>query len=649
MLAPPGRTMSNLMTAHGSSEVPRHSGPTDGNVLRMQLRADMLEVANEQQQRWQEWAMLWERRQGEQLERHLCDVGALAGQVQKLCEELPHTLFLLLSKDSSTQERMGRPPFNRGDLGGAEHIEESGDCGTGGDKAADSGAVALPQKSGPTESNDNLAPNRKYSLNRMDTPMSSFMAERVGSIQTDGDALHVHLRRLQRRQRNRLSDTGKKKLGLKAGARHPRLSGSLVKFVESFPFTATCAFLIILNTIFIGYEVDTSVGRAFEDPPRDLPKWFSYVTMGFTCAFGLELMLRFAAFRLTFITGPECRWNIFDIFVVLCSIAEELLNGIQVSPLRILRALRLVRTLRLVRIIRFFQSLRMIVYCIFNGMMQLAWALVLLFGLITLFSIVCMQGVSTYLLDNSPEESGGGGAATAVGDSSRDLLKGDDMNYPEVRQALYLHYRSIWRASMAMLMSVSGGQDWYDVLQPLAVISHWYLLLFILFVVFVLFGVLNVITGLFVEQALQIRDRELVGQAEMDKIDRFLKDMRDIFTEADTDLSGVITREELDHFLSQDQVLAYMATHQLDVSDLSTMFRLLNQDNTGEIGMEEWLIGCLRLKGAAKTLDMMLLFECMDTFQLQLRNIEAKIGIDAVCHMQKQMGALSGTQQKRGA
>merc|ERR1712003_213969 len=108
-------------------------------------------------------------------------------------------------------------------------------------------------------------------------------------------------------------------------------------------------------------------------------------------------------------------------------------------------------------------------------------------------------------------------------------------NYPEVRQALYLHYRSIWRASMAMLMSVSGGLDWYDVLQPLAMVSIWYRPLFIIFVIFVLFGVLNVITGLFVEQALQIRDRDLIVQAEMDNIDRFLTDMQDIFMEADAD------------------------------------------------------------------------------------------------------------------
>merc|ERR1719491_1058341 len=101
--------------------------------------------------------------------------------------------------------------------------------------------------------------------------------------------------------------------------------------------------------------------------------------------------------------------------------------------------------------------------------------------------------------------------------------------------------------------------DWYDVMNPLLNISYMYALLFVLFVVFVVFGVLNVLTGIFVEQALQVRDRDLIVQAEMENIDRFLADMQDIFMEADLDTSGMVTKPELDKFLNQDRVLAYMS------------------------------------------------------------------------------------------
>ena len=86
-----------------------------------------------------------------------------------------------------------------------------------------------------------------------------------------------------------------------------------------------------------------------------------------------------------------------------------------------------------------------------------------------------------------------------------------------------------------------GGEDWYNVMRPLFHISPWYGLLFSFFICFVIFGVLNVLTGVFVEHALQIRDRDLVIQAEMEKTDHFLTDMHLIFQEADVDEDGTIT------------------------------------------------------------------------------------------------------------
>jgi len=442
----------------------------------------------------------------------------------------------------------------------------------------------------------------------------------------EASGLAIHLHRFDKNSSDKFGKPRKRKKGDRLGAKHHddhHSSDVLKRFVDSRAFTGTVAFLIFTNTIFTAIEVDQSMDKALKQPPEKVESFWSTINLVFTIIFAVELFLRFVAYRIELFTSDDMYWNFWDVIVVTSSIVEELVAGIDVSALRALRILRLVRTLRIIRVVRFFRQLRLMVCCILNGIMQLAWALVLLVLLMSLFSIVCVQAAATHLRDKMSD----GNASIEV--------KGDTLSNADMREAFELNYPSIWRASMSMLMSVSGGCDWYEVMVPLLNISYLYALLFVLFVVFVVFGVLNVLTGIFVEQALQVRDRDLIVQAEMEKIDGFLVDMQDIFMEADIDTSGMLTKRELDKFLNQDRVLAYMSTYGLDVSDMSAMFRLLDQDNTGEIDIQEWLIGCLRLKGQAKCLDVMRLVECVDVMYAMLQDIQRATGVQTITKLTK--------------
>ena len=57
--------------------------------------------------------------------------------------------------------------------------------------------------------------------------------------------------------------------------------------------------------------------------------------------------------------------------------------------------------------------------------------------------------------------------------------------------------------------SVTGGKDWYDILQPLLIVSWMYGVVFIAFQVFVVFGVFNVLNAVFVESVLDNRDKDI--------------------------------------------------------------------------------------------------------------------------------------------
>jgi len=197
------------------------------------------------------------------------------------------------------------------------------------------------------------------------------------------------------------------------------------------------------------------------------------------------------------------------------------------------------------------------------------------------------------------------------------------------RQGIETHYSGLLRTMFTLLLTISGGKDWYDVLQPLIRLSWvwFYPFLFSMYVLGVMLGVTNLVSAVFVEQALQIRDKDLVIQSEIDKTKDFLRDMSELFKEADTDNSSTVTWDELDLYLRDDRVVAYMAVHQLDVLDIKNMFMLLDANGNGEIELSEFALGTMRLKGQARCIDVMRIFQCFDAQQLQLERIQAYFGI----------------------
>merc|ERR1719265_2740169 len=71
----------------------------------------------------------------------------------------------------------------------------------------------------------------------------------------------------------------------------------------------------------------------------------------------------------------------------------------------------------------------------------------------------------------------------------------------EAREGLHYRFRTVPWGILSLFSLMSGGEDWKDVEQMLAEISVPTQLLFNGFLFFTLYGVLNIVTGLFVEQS----------------------------------------------------------------------------------------------------------------------------------------------------
>lgn len=366
----------------------------------------------------------------------------------------------------------------------------------------------------------------------------------------------------------------------------------LSHFVRGAGFTNICTLLIISNTVCMGWETDQDVKAALSG--EEVWSGFTVVNRIFMFAFALELLFRIWALGTWWLVCPDWRWNLFDFILVSTSILQELAEGVNVSFIRVFRIFRVVRVARILRVVRFFRELRRMVCAITSCMAALAWAFLLLVLIMYVFAIFFVQGVSGYV-----REFPSSGVT-------------DELRY---------WYLNLPHTMFSLLLAISGGSDWWPMLEPLLSVSDAYRYVFAFYIVFIVFGVLNVLTGVFLESATEFLDKDLVIQAQMMRADRFVMEMHGFFRQFETDMNGNVTWEAFERCLENEEVLAYLTSHQLDCQDANTLFKLLDSNGQNEISINEFIRGCWRLKGNARSIDTACLAREVDDIAKRCRGI----------------------------
>lgn len=355
--------------------------------------------------------------------------------------------------------------------------------------------------------------------------------------------------------------------------------------VHSHWFNVISGLLIAIYAVIIGVTADLEMRAAMRLTPG--PEWREYFDVTFTCWCVLEFCLRFAAEGVYYFKGSERNWNFFDMMVAVMGVLDLFLSEIQsFTFLRVLRTVRAMRLLRVMRLLAIFKELRLMMASILCCLVPLASAFALLVIVIYVFAVMLLQGAAEYV-------------RTEIGsDYFRQVVAN---NFPGMGMTIY-----------SLTQAVSGGKSWADLADPFLEIAPWYGLAFGGFVIFVIFGVLNILTGVFVEATARLAnvDKELVIQEQMARDESVVGQMRNLFREIDDNGSGTITQAELMRNLKDDRVRAYFQVLEMDVSEAHGLFELLDRDESGEVSIDEFIMTCMRLKGTARSLDMAaMLFE----------------------------------------
>merc|ERR1712050_333168 len=133
-------------------------------------------------------------------------------------------------------------------------------------------------------------------------------------------------------------------------------------------------------------------------------------------------------------------------------------------------------------------------------------------------------------------------------------------------------------------------------------------------------AIMNVVTGVFVESTMA---------SAKDEQDYFMvSNVRELFAATSGGMSGSLTWVDFESLLDRSQMQAYFKAIDVDISEAKGVFQLLDLDKSGSIDAEEFLSGCLRLRGPAKALDLALLMHEVQRVNKGLKKIRETLALE---------------------
>jgi len=130
---------------------------------------------------------------------------------------------------------------------------------------------------------------------------------------------------------------------------------------------------------------------------------------------------------------------------------------------------------------------------------------------------------------------------------------------------------------------------------------------FLVYIGFFMFVVVNTLTSLFIEATMQnsARDTQIIIQEEMEKKEEYVKRIEHLYNSIDSDTSGDISWEEFHDHINTPEMGAFASSLEIDISDAREFFGLLSGGGRRRVNIENFVLGCMQLRGPARSLDLM--------------------------------------------
>lgn len=396
----------------------------------------------------------------------------------------------------------------------------------------------------------------------------------------------------------------------------PERTSCVARFVQSGVFEGLCAIVIFLNAISMVYMTNHEISHIGDDPTS----FMVGAELGFLAFYTLELILKMWVHGLYFFLNADWKWNIFDLLLVLFALFDTVISQTSQNAglanmtfLRTLRILKISKILRVFRLIRLVKDLRTIMLSIVGSAVPLFWAIVMMAIIFYMFSVVIVQGNVVYLEETS---------------QTLESLYDQDSE-------LGSSFGSVEAGMLSLYKATTGGDDWSRFYKPLSETGAMNTWMYLFFVAFTQIALVNILTGIFVEKAMQlILDATDQDSLALEHRKHELKQAEELMVlcmNLDKNHSGTFDFAEFTESLQDPKFRAYMEVMGLDIKEVESFFGLVGGNGTTEIRIIDFVNCCMKLKGVASCLDVHTLF--FETRALRRKHdkmyeeMSAKIGL----------------------
>ncbi|CAJ1428406.1 unnamed protein product [Effrenium voratum] len=326
------------------------------------------------------------------------------------------------------------------------------------------------------------------------------------------------------------------------------------------------------------------------------------VEIFFLVFFTLEISLRLLVHRLYFFVNEEWAWNIMDLLLLLVAVSDVIMEylDLNVGRVGVLRLLRIGRLLRVVRVLRFLKEVRVMLVAIVGSFLSLFWALGLLAVIMFIFAVYLMQRMTPYL-SSSP----------------RDALW----------EVQWSYFQNTGRTMYVLLMAGTGGKNWEEVYELIAPLGADCAIAFTFYLLFFMLGVMNIITGVFVENSAVLfkpDDSEVLDES-LRQVKEDIEQVTAIITFL-ADESGQLSVDEFLSAVQQESFEFALRTLGVDLRMPEHYFRTLADVMEKDVfSVEEFVAHIVQMKGSTSRADVQSLLLETAVLQREMRQCDTSL------------------------
>jgi len=372
-----------------------------------------------------------------------------------------------------------------------------------------------------------------------------------------------------------------------------------VYFVDKVWFNLSIGAIIVVNTLMIGIDVDYAPRTGVLSEKL---AWF-LIDVSFTLLFVGEMAAKQYFYRWAYF---KTNANRFDFLLVLFAVIDNLLSLMEVDAgigkMRMLRMIRLIRLVRLVRLIRMFKGLWLVVSGLIQSLRTILWVSVLLLVLCYVCGILATLSIGRNAAYEGYEKISGGWD--------------------------HRKYFGTLPRSMVTMFQIVTLENWCDpIVRHVLTNQPAMAIFFLIFIFLTTFGLLNLVVGIIVENTLSVARNNTTKIKKVKDLEqkRILSAMKDIFIAGDVDKSGTIDLEEFENMLQAKKVTSKLLACGIAVDEARELFHILDLDGSGILDIDEFVGGCLKLKGVAKSKDLLAVQMAMQSLSTRVEKLAVGI------------------------